>query len=149
MRAVHIKWLCGRKVCFTNQKRQLLVTWLTVLWRDLVNKKKINWFLHSLLHFICRKLVVFVLNQADALCVTIRVPSILLLWYFKKLPDLALLFWFFFQRKAFLKAILYLGDLAIQLTFVRLLCRGSHRVLPCEQRPFISIFRGVAKSLYY
>ena len=62
---------------------------------------------------------------------------------------------FFFQHKASLTAILYLGDLAvlslflmawqwqpaIQLTFFRLLCRGSHRVLPCEQRPFVSIFR--------
>ena len=61
----------------------------------------------------------------------------------------------FFQHKAFLKAILYLGDLAvlslflmawqwqtaIQLTFFRFLCRGSHRVLPCEQRPFVSIFQ--------
>lgn len=61
----------------------------------------------------------------------------------------------FFQHKAFLKAILYLGDLAvlslflmawqwqpaIQLTFFRFLCRGSHRVLPREQRPFVSIFR--------
>ena len=60
---------------------------------------------------------------------------------------------FFFQHKTFLKAILYLGDLAvlslflmawqwqpaIQLTFFRFLCRGSHRVLPCEQRPFVSI----------
>ena len=86
---------------------------------------------------------------------TIRVPSIPLLWYFKKLPDLALLFWFFFQHKASLTAILYLGDLAvlslflmawqwqpaIQLTFVRLLCHGSHIVLPGEQRPFVSIFR--------
>ena len=62
---------------------------------------------------------------------------------------------FFFQHKHFLKAILYLGDLAvlslflmawqwqpaIQLTFVRLLCHGSHIVLPDEQRPFVSIFR--------
>ena len=86
---------------------------------------------------------------------TIRVPSIPLLWYFKKLPDLALLFWFFFQHKASLTAILYLGDLAvlslflmawqwqpaIQLTLVRLLCHGSHIVLPGEQRPFVSIFR--------
>ena len=61
----------------------------------------------------------------------------------------------FFQHKAFLKAILYLGDLAvlslflmawqwqpaIQLTFFRFLCRGSHRVLPREQRLFVSIFR--------
>ena len=30
---------------------------------------------------------------------------------------------------------------AIQLTFVRLLCHGSHTVLPGEQRPFVSIFR--------
>ena len=94
-------------------------------------------------------------NQADALRVTIRVPSIPLLWYFKKLPDLALLFWFFFQHKASLTVILYLGDLAvlslflmawqwqpaIHLTFVRLLCHGSHIVLPGEQRPFVSIFR--------
>ena len=93
-------------------------------------------------------------NQADALRVTIRVPSIPLLWYFKKLPDLALLFWIF-QHKASLTAILYLGDLAvlslflmawqwqpsIQLTVFRLLCHGSHRVLPGEQRPFVSIFR--------
>ena len=93
-------------------------------------------------------------NQADSLRVTIRVPSIPLLWYFKKLPDLALLFWIF-QHKASLTAILYLGDLAvlslflmawqwqpaIQLTFFRFLCRGSHRVLPCEQRPFVSIFQ--------
>ena len=62
---------------------------------------------------------------------------------------------FVFQHKHFLKAILYLGDLAvlslflmawqwqpaIQLTFVRLLCHGSHIVLPSEQRPFVSIFR--------
>ena len=62
---------------------------------------------------------------------------------------------FFFQHKTFLKAILYLGDLAvlslflmawqwqpaIQLTFFRFLCRGSHRVLPCEQRPYVSIFQ--------
>ena len=73
---------------------------------------------------------------------------------------------FFFQHKAFLKAILYLGDLAvlslflmawqwqpaIQLTFFRFLCHGSYIVLPCEQRPFVSMFwrvpsRRVAISL--
>ena len=73
----------------------------------------------------------------------------------KSFPTLLCFSDFFFQHKAFLKAILYLGDLAvlslflmawqwqpaIQLTFFRFLCRGSHRVLPCEQRPFVSIFQ--------
>ena len=75
----------------------------------------------------------------------------------KSFPTLLCFSDFFFQHKAFLKAILYLGDLAvlslflmawqwqpaIQLTFFRFLCRESHRVLPREQRPLVSIFRRV------
>ena len=95
-------------------------------------------------------------NQADALRVTIRVPSIPLLWYFKKLPDLALLFWFCFSSTKLLWRQFYIWvtlrfwafflmawqwQPAIQLTFVRLLCHGSHIVLPGEQGPFVSVFR--------
>ena len=92
----------------------------------------------------------------------IRVPSIFLLCNLKKLPDLALLFWSFFPAQSFFDGNSIFGwpcgfepsfdvlpwQPAIQLTFFGLLCHGSHRVLPCEQRPFVSIFRGVAKSLY-